>query len=108
MTCYRLYTVTPNKKSYWESYYTLEAGIWAMLDRLNVMNCIDLIEDGEFVETEMFGERYMKQYKVEVNCPRTTLVLKKTSTGSWNITNVKQLITKLKNLYIKGGYDERI
>jgi len=107
---YRIYTVFPNKPTYkyWESYYTLEAAIWEMLVKLDKLDALDMVESGEFVETQMFNQKCIKRYVVTVKCPYTKIMLKKMHKGDLNIDNVRHLIKTIKEIYIKDGKNERI
>lgn len=102
---YRLYTIVPNKPTYkyWESYPNLEAVIWAMLEKLDTLDALDLAESGEFVETSMFDNKVIKRYIVTIKCPYTKIMIKKMHKGSFNVDNVKSLIERIKQIYIKGG-----
>jgi len=107
---YRVYTVTPRTPTYkyWESYPSLEAAIWAALDKLKALNALDLIESGEFIETQMLNRKCIKRYVITIKCPYTKIMIKKMSDGDMNQDNVRHLIKTIKEIYIKDGSNERV
>lgn len=98
---YRVKVYTPNFK-YISHPMTMLDAIKYIVDKLNVFNALDCLDQGIIVPTKCVftgDEVFYKTFVVTMNLPYTKLVLKKQSKGSFNID---ELLTTIK--YVKEEY----